>query len=212
MTLLELLVKELPKRGGWPDGADGVVQDRDDIEFYFFTGHAPKYDGASWWFAGDSSNCSWIYHDYENEFAEDNATAIVTRDQYEAALAASQQPVWSGEGLPPVGTVCDFQSGLEDDFCYRWGEVTCTVVAHHDFKNGLPTEAILAINNERGLVTTTSGDKCRPIPTEAERKREETIQRLSYSLRANGSVSDEQLNRVYDDIAAGKIPGVELSK
>lgn len=27
MTLLELLRQELPKRGGWPEGAVGVVQD-----------------------------------------------------------------------------------------------------------------------------------------------------------------------------------------
>lgn len=30
MTLLELLRQELPKRGGWPEGAVGVVQDKDE--------------------------------------------------------------------------------------------------------------------------------------------------------------------------------------
>lgn len=42
------------------------------------------------------------------------------------------------------------------------------------------------------------------------RKRDDAIQQLSHSLRANGSVTEEQLNRLYTDIAAGKIPGIRI--
>lgn len=42
MKLIDLLVQELPKRGGWPEGAESVVQDADDSEFYFFTGGSVK--------------------------------------------------------------------------------------------------------------------------------------------------------------------------
>ena len=84
MTLLELLRQELPKRGGWPEGAVGVVQDKHDTEFYFFIGTAPKFDGKSWWFGGSNPENQWIFHDHKNSLASDHATAIVTREQYEA--------------------------------------------------------------------------------------------------------------------------------
>lgn len=110
MTLLELLRQELPKRGGWPEGAVGVVQDKDDTEFYFFIGRAPKFDGKSWWFNDDDVDNKWIYHNYKNPLASDHATAIVTREQYEATG-------WDGIGLPPVSylkSVLDYDEETGD--------------------------------------------------------------------------------------------------
>lgn len=111
MTLLELLRQELPKRGGWPEGAVGAVQDKDDTKFYFFIGSAPKFNGESWWFDDDDKvDNKWIYHYYKNPLTDDHATTIVTREQYEATG-------WDGTGLPPVSylkSVLDYDEETGD--------------------------------------------------------------------------------------------------
>lgn len=43
-----------------------------------------------------------------------------------------------------------------------------------------------------------------------DKKRDESILQMSHSLRANGSVTEEQLCRLYSDIAAGKIPHIRI--
>ena len=121
MKLIELLVKELPKRGGWPEGAESVVQDADDTEFYFFTGGPVKNSGRSWWFAGDDSredNSHWIFFEGKNDVADDCNSSIITRSQYESALAASEGWIeWEGGECPVDGAEIvhvKFRTGSED--------------------------------------------------------------------------------------------------
>lgn len=82
MKLIDLLVHELPKRGGWPAGVDAVEQ-----------------DGEGQLFEMESDYCS----DFKLKKCDDWIADVVTRQQYESALATSQKPVWNGEGVPPVG-------------------------------------------------------------------------------------------------------------
>lgn len=86
MTLLELLRQELPKRGGWPEGVDAVEQDSEGQLFEM-----------------ESDYCS----DFKLKKCDDWIADVVTKQQYESALAASQKPAWNGEGLPPVGCECE---------------------------------------------------------------------------------------------------------
>ena len=74
MTLLELLRQELPKRGGWPEGAVWVSHLHDFLkkEKLIFIG------------------------DHLGSYFEDWDGNRVTREQYEAVG-------WDGTGLPPVG-------------------------------------------------------------------------------------------------------------
>ncbi|MDU2940004.1 MAG: hypothetical protein E7B59_12650 [Enterobacteriaceae bacterium] len=85
MKLLELLVQELPKRGGWPDGVKEIEQDSD--------GQLIEMDPASDYYA-----------DFGLPLCEGWGRASVTREQYEAAV---NKPVWDGRGLPPVGVECE---------------------------------------------------------------------------------------------------------
>ncbi|VEC00275.1 Uncharacterised protein [Cedecea lapagei] len=87
MTLLEILVKEIPRLGGWPEGVS-VIEQLDDGCLY-----DPYGDCL---FSGREFNLS---EDYEDAF--------VTNDKYEAALSASKATEWNGEGLPPVGCECE---------------------------------------------------------------------------------------------------------
>lgn len=61
--------------------------------------------------------------------ADDWGSANVTRAQWQAAVdalkaAENTVPEWNGEGLPPVGMVCEYQDSLG-----RWDKVEITAVA-----------------------------------------------------------------------------------
>ncbi|MEB8678453.1 hypothetical protein P2G75_05250 [Cronobacter malonaticus] len=91
MKLIDLLVQELPKRGGWPEGPSQYLNDflkRNKLTF--FVNHHYSY-----------------FEDWDGD--------QVTREQYEAALTAAQKPVWDGEGLPPVGCECEI-SFLDESY------------------------------------------------------------------------------------------------
>lgn len=100
MKLIDLLVKELPKRGGWPEGALNATQDKDG-QACFSAGAVPEF-GCAAWEGGD-----WCGNEFYTITASDYATAIITREQYEAAIAASKAVVghdgwiqWSGGDCP----------------------------------------------------------------------------------------------------------------
>lgn len=205
MKLIDLLVQELPKRGGWPEGAESVVQDADDSEFYFFTGGPVKNGGKSWWFVDSDSrddNSKWIFFEGKNDIADDCNSAIVTRAQYESALAASQKTAWNGEGLPPVGCECE---------CYvDEGIIPCVVVGY-DFDGkavvmrNVPARKYFSIQANSGRI--------KPLRTEAERKRDAAAEAIDWYMPEfiPDTPNDYyHAKKIYDAIAAGKIPGVKL--
>lgn len=83
MKLIDILVQELPKLGGWPIGADSIFQNA--------KGHLVGIQG-----------CIVSPVDMKLGIVAEDLHRSVTREQYEAALVASK-PEWDGEGLPPVG-------------------------------------------------------------------------------------------------------------
>jgi len=195
MTLLELLVKELPKRGGWPEGAKVIVQNCDDGLVKTSVG-IPHFDNPVW---VASENYWGIYtEDIDGlKVSTDADTAIVTREQYESAIAA-QQPSWNGEGLPPVGVNCEYK--WQNDR-WRTGKV-CYLSKHTllmmEIFDGEESESAYGIDD----VTF------RPIRTEADRKRGEAID----ALISLGVFTRPVAEKTVDAIASGKIPGIELTK
>ena len=100
MKLIDLLVKELPKRGGWPEGALNATQDKDG-EVCFSAGAVPEFGLAAW------EGGYWCGNEFHTITASDYATAIITREQYESAIAASKAVVghdgwiqWAGGDCP----------------------------------------------------------------------------------------------------------------
>ncbi|MEH5098728.1 hypothetical protein PO486_12640 [Atlantibacter hermannii] len=195
MKLIDILVQELPKRGGWPEGAVECCRfvDEANIDFYDASGNWPIDCGEKYGaIALNAVRKKTIPCECEK----------VTFEQYESALTASQ-PLWNGEGLPPVGFECEalFDSGSSE--WYR-----AKIIGHDEGRvvgrwvEGPKAYEILEYSSPHGAF--------RPILSESERKRDEALKYLSHSLRANGSVSDEQLSRLYADIAAGKIPHIQL--
>lgn len=109
MKLIDILVEELPKRCGWPEGADYCIQHAHDLGFrwvIFNKGivNSTSADAEGKW------EMDWKFshkHDFcADELASDHTTAIITRDQYEAALDAKNEGWinWGGGKHPPVST------------------------------------------------------------------------------------------------------------
>lgn len=151
MTLLELLRQELPKRGGWPEGVNAVEQDSEGRLFEM-----------------DSDYCS----DFKLNECDDWLADVVTKQQYESALAALQKQAWNGEGLPPVGCECEFVSNDTS-----WGTV---VIIGYDcgkvvFKPS--GEAYYGIEPSIHQIF-------RPLRTEAERAIDEMVRLSGVSIGA----------------------------
>lgn len=88
MKLVDILARELKE---WPEGRESASQDPDkEIRF--------KPGISSDFFA------STLADDAGKDFG---GGAPVTRVQWQAAVDALKTPAWNGEGLPPVGTVCE---------------------------------------------------------------------------------------------------------
>ena len=102
MKLIDILVEELPKRGGWPKNANCITQDGDlKVEQAYCHPSVAKCSNDGFWFL-DSSRIGGFEVD---TLASDYTTAIITREQYEAALAAKNEGwiEWGG-GECPVDT------------------------------------------------------------------------------------------------------------
>ncbi|ELY4496697.1 hypothetical protein SMZ66_000366 [Cronobacter sakazakii] len=196
MKLIDLLVQELPKRGGWPEGVYHAWCDPDG-EIRFRNGSC-KPD-----FYPESEVD--IQYRVPNSSHEDDPLYIVTPEQYEAALAAAQQPVWDGEGLPPVGCECEFFD------CEKWFKVTMMyggsqLVVLYDHDNQI----------ERSFSTSRIDGKFRPICSEADKKRDEVGLAIYHAINWNSEgelVSPKRMEdykKAYDAIAAGNIPHIRI--
>lgn len=99
MTLLEILRQELPKRGGWPKGAEFAWVDP-DCEI--------RFSNTS----GDFFTKNKIDNDQIGKHIGDERIKV-TREQYEATG-------WDGTGLPPVGVECEVSVNGGRSWCtYR---------------------------------------------------------------------------------------------
>lgn len=191
MKLIDILVQELPKHGGWPVGVKTIEMHMDG-DIFFDGDHSPDS------FCLPQCDDGWRsgLGEYSNE---------VTREQYESALAASQ-PQWNGEGLPPVG--------MEIEYKFR------KVKYRNDFSRG----RVLAYgvqnvfmehwSSKNEFIQPLDNIEFRPIRSEADKKRDEVTNAVASALYKDGDFDTMESLRlatfVYDAIAAGKIPYIQL--
>lgn len=189
MKLIDLLVQELPKRGGWPEGVIKIHQD---------------YDGETWaWLNHGGSErlftLSRVATNARKFCKYETCENMVTRDQYESALAESQKPAWNGEGLPPVGCECEVS--------VNGGRSWCTYRAINE-KNGVRLIEVGDLTEE----FQNNNWIFRPLRTESERKHEAVLESICAVLEmvAQDYKREDEAKLIYEAIAAGKIPGVKL--
>lgn len=163
------------------------------------------------WSYGSSGNDIIAYRLHQPQELEQ------TEAEQEAYLneCIGQTPAaeWNGEGLPPVGCECEWQ----DKNTKQWNPVKVVYASEW-------VTVIREINKEKGddlveIAIENYGDdtrlKFRPTRSEAERKREKAVQALCNAGGGNGRFDEKSgygscWFDVYDAIAAGKIPGVNL--
>jgi len=144
MKLVEILALEMDE---WPDTTVCYTQDKDG-SCYPWTGTPIFYGVAGEWAASQEAciDQSPIADGFELDVASDHATAIVTREMWEAERAKLNRGVeWGGEGLPPVGSICE---GKE---CGEWVKVE--IIAHYDGRAVcmLPSKERVAIADPASL-------------------------------------------------------------
>lgn len=127
MTLLELLRQELPKRGGWPEGAAKAASYSHipGVHFWDDNGFRVDYSGLTTRALGEEK---------------------ITREQYEATD-------WDGTGLPPVGCECEYQYKVHGS---EWRSFECTAVdgkAVFGWSNNTPIALQSNTHNFRPLRT-----------------------------------------------------------
>lgn len=196
MKLIDLLVQELPKRGGWPEGAV-------ECERYLHEAQIDFYDKDGNW----GADCGKVYgHDFAadcvkpREKGDGVKIERVTREQYEEALAAAQQPLWNGEGLPPVGCECEGKQFAQ----INWTKFRVVAIANNHVFGFWNDSVAVGLSPKMW--------EFRPIRSEAERKRDETITKMRTCLAGTGAgITEHASSCLYDAIARGDIPGIKLS-
>lgn len=179
MKLIDYLVRTLPGIGGWKDRDINVVIDNTSVAINI------KGDEA----AG---------------FIDSRSLEVITRAQYEAALAASQKVEWDGNGgLPPVGCECEYET---KGYGVKKVKVECIT------NDGI---AFTWLGNEpefSGLdcINIAQIHRFRPLRSEADKKRETAIKAID---KVQSQLFDQETTfseYLYDAIAAGKIPHVRI--
>ncbi|MCI0206511.1 UNVERIFIED_ASMBLY: hypothetical protein E7W18_05800 [Cronobacter sakazakii] len=192
MKLIDLLVQELPKRGGWPEGINVIEQ---NFHGKLFNGSKPYRP--------------FLFDDEKFEIVDEWREARVTREQYEAALAAAQQPVWDGEGLPPVSYECEAK--YRDAANAEWFIFRCV---------GVDCGVAFGWAGKEAVTLDRDSYEFRPIRSEADNKLAAGVTALA---KAGGAVDfeygrktiDDELSapgwyELYDKIAAGEVAGIRI--
>lgn len=207
MKLIDLLVQELPKHGGWPEGVNRINQAHNGVLEEF------RSDGEDYNLKTKISLPLSDNYRREAEYVLECGADIVTHSQYEAALASLKQPKWNGEGLPPVGALIEVDSQV-----YGWVEATVTavtdtyLVAQYKGKNGVEGCMAHTMIRDDGTREKFSG-AFRPIRDKAERHRDEALKAMREACTNYNLTTVVQATReIYDAIAAGKIKGIMLKE
>ncbi|MCS7758597.1 hypothetical protein N0619_20150 [Pseudomonas aeruginosa] len=112
----------------------------------------------------------------------------------EATFEARPQEPWDGQGLPPVGTVCEIK---HRDI----GWVRCEIVAHKSFSCGGLTHAIAWI--DENTLDQSQGVRFRPIRTPeqiaAEERRNSILHLANLLIDSRGQCNEySQAEAIFD--------------
>lgn len=186
MKLIDILVRELPKLGGWPPAMDELYQLKSGVVI--------------------GGSATSIYSGHVFEVAKDVNNSSVNREQYESELAASQKLSWDGVGLPPVGCECEWLNfeGSYTPVKVVYSTMYAMVIHINDDGNFTGIEI--------PLDPIANAHRCsfRLLRSEADKKRDAVIEFITGAIDSHGVDPLNSAKFIYDAIAAGKIPGVKL--
>ena len=116
----------------------------------------------------------------------------VTREQYEAALAASKTE-WDGEGLPPVGCECEYET---NGYGIKKVRVECITM------DGIAFTWLGEDQRFRGLdrINASQAHRFRPIRSEEDKQRDIIISKIEKAYK-DCPHSDAVPQAIYEAIA-----------
>lgn len=115
MKLIDLLVQELPHRGGWPANISYIAQDEGYATWGFR--YKPERDSDGEWM--DTSESGYEMEIVRIGAADDCNTSVVSRRQYESSLAASKPVVGHNGWIQWAGGECPVDSDAIVEVKYR---------------------------------------------------------------------------------------------
>lgn len=190
------------KNDGWIDWGGGKhppVSTNTVVDVKFKDGQVQSGYPAgeySWEHAWQNSNII-AYRLHQSHEAEQ--TEADDESNLNECIGQDAAPVWNGEGFPPVGVECEVSV---DGGC-SW----CTYRAINE-KNGA---RLIEIGNFTEEFQNNNWI-FRPIRSEADKKREDALDAIYGAIASAERAHNrsDEADKVYEAIAAGKIPGVKL--
>lgn len=142
-----------------------------------------------------------LIHDDIEKYSVGYNRAVFREITTEAAIAAPQ-PVWNGEGLPPIGCECEISPPIHNAgtrvrvLCHDEGSAVCRILEGDKLHSLCQLQA----------------KEIRPLRTEADRKRERTVDVICGLLEIDRQCGARTtLERIYNWIEFGRIPGLRLA-
>ena len=116
---------------------------------------------------------------------------------------------WDGEGLPPVGALCEYHANYIGSHA-QYEE--CEIIAHFDGEGERLAAYVYTQFDGTRLVGQGTAKSFRPIRSPEDVARDAAINEM---LIIEGEMQDsyqphELIAAIYEEIAAGKIPGIKL--
>ena len=140
-----------------------------------------------------------LHQPQETEQAEADDEAYL-----DECIGQDATPVWGGEGLPPVGCECEFMKHMLDAIP-NWRRGIIKYVSEY-------TVVIVEALSHGEFVAHPRTCDFRPIRSEADKKREDALDAIYGAIASAERAHNrsDEADKVYEAIAAGKIPGVKL--
>lgn len=206
MKLIDILLSKESEGWTWPENSIKCLQDHDcEVRFFDHKGFNHSMSFLSTILSDKYRNFGVSSEDLSHDY-------FVTREQYEAALAASKVPVWDGEGMPPIG--CEVEVYHHPNYGipeYSAAPGTqAKVVSHQTTTDGNDVAVIYWDENGGGKSGVFVADCLRTIRTAAERKRDRAVEEMFHAMPPGKSPGVDIREIIYDAIAAGKITGIKL--
>lgn len=185
MKLIDVLVQELPRRGGWPEGVEDIWQDYDRLM------------RPLGWFHDE------LCDDHRRQHHD--AHVKISRKQYEDALAASKEE-WDGKSLPPAGLTCEVYFS-NDDFP-RWHSF---IIKYLGERHVVAVVGGEEISYQKDNIL---GRDVKFRPKDKKREEVGLALYHAINWNAEGELVSpsrmEDYKKAYDAIAAGKIPHIRI--
>ncbi|EDJ8869188.1 hypothetical protein KVU04_003286 [Salmonella enterica subsp. enterica serovar Typhimurium] len=196
MKLIDVLVRDLEKFDGWPEGAVECHRFADEavVDFFDKDGNWPYDCTAKYGLIAIECVSPRV-------MGEGIAIETVTRDQYEAALAASKTE-WDGAGHPPAG--CKFEYKASSG---KWFTATMKYCGE--------SFAIVDMDGSESWVTLDA--PMRPIRSEEDKKLDQITQSIldilnDYDFEMVHIRSDQKriATDIVERITSGMIPHIRI--